>query len=164
MTRCGNNRVFGGAGRLGKNSAVQRTFTGLPNHTSLRVTGTYFLIDCWEKGKQFFIRVDGRTIVTRDVYHWVNLNVTNICGDSREGCGDEAVPFTIELNHTDPTLTVQFTTSGISNANDESWGINNVRIELRSGLSTSKKGYEGRVVSGGKCEEECKLGEVVLNG
>jgi len=65
------------------------TFNNLPAHSRVRITGKYHIVDCWESGKRFYVRVDGVNKVDRNIFHWVNAAIPSVCGDARVGCGEE---------------------------------------------------------------------------
>ncbi len=51
--------MFGGYGKFGAASKVSRTFTGLPTHSIVRITGRFSTIDSWD-GESFIVKVDGK--------------------------------------------------------------------------------------------------------
>ena len=117
---------FGGGGGIGDNSSTaEKTFTGLPTHTQVRVSFQFFKLDSWDNGENAELWVDG-------VKYWDeelrNLSPnTNQCG---AGPSDGTKAVSNVVSHSSSSITVQLTSSlGGSPACDESWGFQDFLVE-----------------------------------
>jgi hypothetical protein len=125
IDQCAGTWILNGA--MTANTTVEKTFTGLPAHTQVRVVAGYDFIDSWdsETGQAF---IDGTMV-------WQQMRTTcctlaNVCGST--GYPDALnVPVEVEVAHTASTLTLRFTASIDSPGVDESFGINDVRLYTR---------------------------------
>lgn len=53
---------YGNFGTYDGVTLVTRTFTNLPEHTAIRITGTYHILDCVPANKYFFINIDSKIV------------------------------------------------------------------------------------------------------
>lgn len=131
-------------GRFG-NQGVTLTLHNLPSHELIRLNFDLYLIDSWDAGGDLF-GLSGD--LTRA---WSFRNYAGTQGDGYPGTPDVYAPLDFTLGftdsiyrdlrdndlrhgivfaHTGETLTVTFYGQGLQELNDESWGLDNVRVAL----------------------------------
>jgi hypothetical protein len=77
ISACGNFRLYGGFGILGKGASLTRQFE-LPPHKSVEVSFKLFKIDSWDNEK-FLMYFDGEPVFSES-YQW--SQGTDLCGNS----------------------------------------------------------------------------------
>lgn len=119
------SKFLGGASQFGNGASTQRVFDlrQMP-HTQARVTLDFLILDTWD-GESAIVRVEGS-----EVYNMTfTYGGTPLCGGGTSDRG--AQPVATQLAHTANDLTVQATSTLDQSSDDESWGIDNVRVLIR---------------------------------
>lgn len=129
-TTCGNqDYILGGYGKFGK-TEVSKTWSGLKDHSLLRLKANFHFIDKWG-GETAYMKIDGKYYWTEafDTYAMRNPGV-NVCGapaaEARMG-----VPIDITLNHNASDVTVSFGSTLVRSAFEASWGLDDVFVMLK---------------------------------
>jgi hypothetical protein len=123
----GESRMLGGY-NVFAGGTVNKTFTNLPTHTELRIVFDYNFIDSWD-GESAYANIDSTRRWTQPFTGASVSLENNICGGS---WGDTLKhPVEIHVAHTASSVNVLFGSSLDQAANDESWGVDNVRIYYR---------------------------------
>jgi hypothetical protein len=131
ITTCGGAYLLGGYCVLSRGEEAKE-FTGLPTHTTLRVTATFHYIDAWN-GETAFLQLNSGTDGANE-YVWTDrydstmaVNSINICG-ATYGEGRFAVPIDVFIPHTADSVKLTFGSTVDQDPCDQSWGISNVNI------------------------------------
>jgi hypothetical protein len=126
---CASNwtNILGGFYELGGGDEAVQTFStlGVP-HTEVRAELHYVVIDSWDE-EDAIVQIDG-TQVWRVEFHHEDVS-TNSCGQNWKDHGPQAVDET--QAHTAANVTVRATSTLNQGADDESFGLDNVRITIR---------------------------------
>ena len=87
------------------------------------------MLDCLDKGEKFLIKVDNNLVWSKAHHHYGNPEIPSICGYNH--CGDELnLPFSFEIIHSNPAISLEFSSTLDEKPSDESWGVNNIKIEV----------------------------------
>ena len=115
--------MIGGYGKFSVGGYLEKTFSGLPAHTNLRLRATLFKIDRWN-GRRFQVLVDGTAAWESSPYTWGGQY---LCGNMGPQQGDRAVDVDVTTAHTAGSATIRFTSTVSSNT--EYWGLQGVTVE-----------------------------------
>jgi hypothetical protein len=126
-TSCGViGEMLGGYGILGQSDWVEKAYVGLPAHVSASVELVFVKIDSWD-GENGVVLVDGTEVWSRAF----------TLGEGSQTCGAQygwherdVLVGPIALSHTASTLTLRVTSTLDQGADDESFGISDVLIEV----------------------------------
>ena len=124
VTTCGSlGTMIGGYGQLGAGGYLEKTFSGLPTHTSLRIRATLFKIDQWASAN-FEVLLDGAVA-------WQSASYTShgdyICGNPGHNQRDMAVDVDVTAAHSGSSATLRFTTT--ITGSDDFWGLQGVTVQ-----------------------------------
>jgi hypothetical protein len=131
-TECGAfTRILGGAGVLGGGDVVSKIFNlNQVPHTKLRIEMDFIKIDSWT-GETAFVYIDS------EVPSWsaemTYATGTQQCGQSHPNWNEASSHIDITLPHESNSLNVTIRTSLDQGAENEAWGIDNVKVYLFSG-------------------------------
>ena len=135
VTTCGYplGTMLGGYNVFGTGAFVEKTVTGLGDHSALRFQFDFFKIDYW-KGYELWVFVDGLSHQVHRQVFAVRDGQGGLCGEaSFWGQGDDGV-FAIDFmaSHFRPNATIRITSnipSGLSGARTGAfWGIQSFRM------------------------------------
>lgn len=118
------------------NTAITKTIdlTNYP-HTYVMVKFTYWFIDSWDAGVdhgQCSISSDDVTYTSIwTKYGWTSLGTANLIQQTSSSYNDYYVKEDAISPHTGNTLYVRFNALGIGNANDESFGVDDIEVYVR---------------------------------
>ena len=125
---CGDTvTILGGYGFFGFGAFTERTFTGLDAHSALRIEFDFLAIDSWDSEDAFAL-LDG-TEVWRETFNALTDFSSNICGASFNDSGP--MNRTAEVAHSASSVTLYFSSTLNQSAADESWGVDNVKVEIK---------------------------------
>lgn len=137
VTQCAGITMLGGFCKF-SNGQVNKTFSGLPAHSMLRVVAKYHFIDRWI-GETGFMKLnigqDGYPIVVWNEQHaqQMSKNGLNLCGQSETPEGKFTALIDVTVPHAQGSIQVVFgSTMDDCDPCDESWGISDVQIYVRS--------------------------------
>jgi hypothetical protein len=112
------------------NGEVTKTYTGLPEHTHIRVQARYHFLDSWE-GETAFAKIDNKIV-------WTDTNdVRGLNPDTKSICGGEhadskfSVPVDVTTRHSADSITISFGATLDEHPCDESFGIDDVIVSFR---------------------------------
>ena len=119
------NPMLGGNGLFGSGASSSKTYGLLGiTHSHVRVALDYFVIDSWDN-ETAQVSVDGALIYSASF----NSGGTNICGG---GWGDRWLQAVTQAPaHTANTMLLTVTSTLNQDANDESFGVDNVSVMVR---------------------------------
>ena len=123
VTTCSTWTMIGGYGKLSVGDYLEKTFSALPTHTSLRIRATLYKIDYWSNAK-FEVLVDGQVAWQSSTY---SSHGTKICGVMSYNQNDLAVDMDVTTAHTASSVTIRFS-STVSSA-DNFWGLQGVTVQ-----------------------------------
>lgn len=136
VSQCAGVHMLGGFCKFGGGS-VNKTFTGLPPHTQLRIVASYHFIDRWI-GETGFMKLNigqqGCPIVVWSEQHTQqeSKNGLSLCGQATTPEGKFAVPIEITVPHTQDSVEVAFgSTMDDTDPCDESWGVSGLELYVR---------------------------------
>jgi len=137
VTECAGLFMLGGYCKFSQNE-VNKTYTGLPPHKQLRIVATYHFIDRWI-GETGYMKLNigqaNAPIIVWAEQHSQGpaTNGVSLCGQSSTPEGKFAVHVDVAVPHTQPSFMLSFG-STMQNADpcDESWGVSNAEIYIRS--------------------------------
>jgi hypothetical protein len=134
MTECGGIKMLGGYCQFG-GGEVTKTYTDIPDHTSLRIQANYHFIDAWDTETGFMRINNGKDgmmqyIWTERYSAFVGNNGIDICG-GRWPEGRFSVPIDVSIPHTDSSVKIGFGSTIEQDPCDESFGVSGVRILIR---------------------------------
>jgi len=128
---CGGVYLLGGYKILSRGQ-LQKEFSALPAHTTIRITATFFYIDAWN-GETAYLQLNVGPNNANE-YVWIDrydstmaVNSINICG-ATYGEGRFGVPIDYYLPHTSDSITVTFGSTADQDPAEQSWGISNLSI------------------------------------
>lgn len=137
VTQCGGVHMLGGYCKLSQGE-VNKTFSGLPPHSQLRVVATYHFIDKWI-GEAGYLKLDiGQERALAYVWneqHFQRLSNhgVSLCGQHETPEGKFAAPVDVVVSHHESSLQLAFgSTMTGADACDGSWGVSGVEIYVRS--------------------------------
>ena len=128
VSTCNSNKILGGFTRA-NNTPLSKDFdlTGIP-HTHVRVSFNYYALDTWVSQYGYFIL--GNTRVWLKQHHYnqptTNYAIAN-CGPAHK---DTIYSVQVSLDHTANNLHLEFGSNLNNNANDNSFAIDNLSIEV----------------------------------
>mmetsp|Transcript_79837 Transcript_79837/g.229182 ORF Transcript_79837/g.229182 Transcript_79837/m.229182 type:complete len:328 (-) Transcript_79837:87-1070(-) len=150
VTHCAGVFMLGGYCKFSADE-VNKTFTGLPPHTSLRVRAVFHFIDRWI-GEAGYLKLDlgdtyegrsvtGETVKARKpVVVWseqhaqgASTNGLSLCGQSSTPEGKFAVSIDVTVPHVEGSIQLTFgSTMENNDPCDESWGVSGIELWTRS--------------------------------
>jgi len=133
ITTCGGAYLLGGYCVMSRGQE-QKTYSGLPAHTTIRITATWHYIDAWN-GETSYLQLNVGPSGAQE-YVWTDrydstmaVNSINICG-ATYGEGRFAVPIEVYIPHTSDSITVTFGSTVDQDPCDQSWGISNLSVYI----------------------------------
>lgn len=134
ISECGGISMLGGYCHFG-GGEVEKNFTDLPPHTSLRIEATYHFIDAWDTESGFMRVNNGKDGEMQ--YLWVDRysafvgnNGINVCG-GRWPEGRFAAPIDVTIPHKSNSIRIGFGSTIEQDPCDESFGVSGLRIYIR---------------------------------
>jgi len=132
-TSCGDpeKMILGGCGKFA-NGEVSKTYFNLPAHDLVRVRANYHFIDAWGgetafmKMQDFFVWTD--TLDQQSTKEGISL----CCSPAPES--RYSVPIDVSIPHTDPSLKLTFGSTLTLSPMEQSWGVSDVQVYVRSSL------------------------------
>lgn len=123
---CGySGRILGGYHIFGGGSYVQLYLNDLLPHTEMRVSFDFIRIDFWDYDYAY-ASIDNSTVWSRSgVYYYGQ----HLCGSSSRD--DEVWHETLQIEHSNSDMNLEFSTSLHMSSYYASWGIDNVYIWVR---------------------------------
>jgi len=127
-TTCNGTSIVGGYMMFYGNQAVQRNYLDVPQHTSIRVAFSLYILDNWNNDciNVFYDGVDVSTNCFNE-----STSETNLCGNNTYG--DQIIAFTHDEPHNATSFTLEIM-SNIISVNDSglsvSWGFRNLTISV----------------------------------
>lgn len=137
VSQCAGIHMLGGFCKFGHGD-VNKTITGLPPHTQLKIVATYHFIDRWigETGyMKLNIGQENCNVVVWSEQHTQgeSKNGLSLCGQAGAPEGKFAVPIELVVPHTQDSLVIGFgSTMDDADPCDESWGVSGVELYVRS--------------------------------
>jgi hypothetical protein len=137
VSQCAGVFMLGGFCKFGRGE-VNKTFSGLPPHSQIRVVASYHFIDRWI-GETGYMKL---SIGTSDcpVTVWSDShsqqeskNGISLCGDAGTPEGKFSSSIDVTVPHHKDTIMISFgSTMDSADPCDESWGVSTVEIYVRS--------------------------------
>merc|ERR1712048_1364704 len=125
VTNCGSlGSVCGGYNTKGKSHFINKTFKDLPAG-NYKISLDFIKIDSWDKEKAF-VKVNGKQCWTKT---FTGAQGKQICGGKNNGWNELKVKVTCTAAAVGGKITVQVGTNLNSAANDESFAIDNAKLE-----------------------------------
>jgi len=122
VTTCGTWTMIGGHGKFGVGDYIEKTFTSLPTHSSLRIRATLYKIDNWASA-HFEVLVDGALAWQSASY---TSHGTMVCGNMNYNQKDLPVDVDVTAAHVASSVTIRFTST--VSGNDDYWGLQEVSV------------------------------------
>lgn len=133
---CGNpeKMILGGCGKFA-GGEVSKTYFSLPAHDLVRVRANFHFIDQWG-GETAFLKL-------QDFFVWTDTldqqstkeGISLCCSPAPES--RYAVPIDITIPHTDASLKMTFGSTLTLSPMEQSWGVSDVQVYVRSSLATN---------------------------
>eukprot|EP00331_Platyophrya_macrostoma_P004245 CAMPEP_0176422996 /NCGR_PEP_ID=MMETSP0127-20121128/10038_1 /TAXON_ID=938130 /ORGANISM="Platyophrya macrostoma, Strain WH" /LENGTH=282 /DNA_ID=CAMNT_0017803897 /DNA_START=51 /DNA_END=899 /DNA_ORIENTATION=+ len=127
ITTCGGLNLLGGYGILSQSAVLNKTFSDIPEHSSIRIISTFHYIDAWTGETAYLIANAGAN--GADAYLWVDsydstdaAKNVNVCGSSY-GEGKFSTAIDLALPHTTDSITLSFGSTADQDPYSQSWGI-----------------------------------------
>lgn len=124
---CNGQTIIGGHLVFGKNDYATKTFSGLPGHNTVTIQWDAYLIDSWDAGDGYIVKVDETGIYSR-IYLMGSNSSTNYCGVS--GWSDYIYTQSKTISHNSTTLKLDFIVEVDELADNEAFGFKNVKITV----------------------------------
>jgi hypothetical protein len=126
-THCGAlGELLGGFGLLGSGDWLEKTYADLPTHSSVSLQLVFVKVDSWD-GERGIVLVDGREIWSRA---FVVREGSQHCGGELGWHERDYQVGPLSIDHVARSLTLRVTTTLNQGAQDESFGISDVLIEV----------------------------------
>ena len=126
ITSCGHlGTMLGGYNVFGPGAYVEKTFSGLPPHSALRITLTFYRVDAWRDGVGLVL-VDGMKAYQKS-FHYLERGSISACGRGGHSLNNEIpayVDVTVDHFSDSATVRVTSTTTGTSSF----WGMNDMTL------------------------------------
>ncbi|CAD8190167.1 unnamed protein product [Paramecium pentaurelia] len=122
--KCGNETMFGGFSTFSSDTLITQN-SSLPPHYQVKVSFKYWKIDSWND-EWVYIFFD-------DKLKKEKFNLTegyHVCGLFGEDYLEKNVTFQIQMIHSSKFIFIIITSNLDQNAQNESWGINDFKIEI----------------------------------
>jgi hypothetical protein len=134
LTDCGGESILGGYNKAGKNRFLEKSFNlaGIP-HNEVKITYELYSIDSWDENEGAWLEINGKRFSNSYSWHYVR-NRKQVCG--REGASilwNDGISFEeIQTSSTNGQLDLKFGAYLNEALNNESFGIDNLRIYVRT--------------------------------
>ena len=127
--------ILGGYGRLGQGAWLQKSFdlTG-QSHRYVNVELTFVKIDTWD-GEEGQVYVDNNLVWSQD---FEVSSGEQHCGGGHDWHEDAVAVGPLRVSHSTNAVTLKVTTTLDQTADDESFGIRDVLIEVECGTSVGR--------------------------
>lgn len=126
-TTCGAyGTLMGGHGAFGRGAYIEKTYTQLGTHWSIRIRFNFVLIDHWgSENAQLF--VDGALVWQSGRYNWNDWTLSDECG--RRTWRQEDARHTVDVTaaHYSATATIRITTE--ASQSYQYWGVQHVSVD-----------------------------------
>jgi hypothetical protein len=134
LTDCGGESILGGYNKAGENKFLEKSFNlaGIP-HNEVKITYELYSIDSWDENEGAWLEINGKRFSNSYSWHYVR-NRKQVCG--REGASilwNDGISFEeIQTSSTNGQLDLKFGAYLNEALNNESFGIDNLRIYVRT--------------------------------
>ncbi|CAD8098325.1 unnamed protein product [Paramecium primaurelia] len=122
--KCGNETMFGGFSTFSNDTLITYN-SSLPPHYQVKVSFKYWKIDSWNN-EWVYIFFDDK--LKKEMF-----NLTEdyqVCGHFDKDSFEKNVTFQIQMIHSSKFIFIIITSNLDQNAQNESWGINDFKIEI----------------------------------
>jgi hypothetical protein len=136
---CGGVTLLGGPCQTSSH-ILSKTFE-LPRHAQVKVTARFHFLDNWDDDTAWMSlsTSSGQRKMWMEQYSWCSQFFTLMCAEGHSACGQDKYPdklsrlINVNMDHNEPTLTVQFGTSIGSEIPpcEVSYGVSSVVVEVR---------------------------------